>query len=67
MGDCYYHGSYGGYNCPECEEERSRGLEQGSISVDPDIYLVKQQMAAREANLPLGLDPNGNKLKKKGE
>jgi len=65
MGDCYYHGSYGGYNCPECEQERSRGLEQGSISVNYDEYIAKQQMATRESNLPLGLDPFGNSLKKR--
>jgi hypothetical protein len=34
MGDCYFHGSYGGHYCPECEEERRRGLKQGDTVPD---------------------------------
>jgi hypothetical protein len=45
MGDCYYHGMYDGHRCRECEEEERRGLEPGTIRVDPDIFKAKAQMA----------------------
>ena len=64
MGDCYYHGPYGGHNCSECDEERNSGMKQGTITVDRDTYQAKVQGAAIRQNVPLGLDPDGKPIKK---
>jgi len=31
MSDCYYHGPSPSGPCPDCQEERRKGLEQGTI------------------------------------
>jgi hypothetical protein len=65
MADCYYHGQSSPGPCPECEEERRRGLPQGTLDVPVDIMSARAEASRRDMNLPLGLDPNGRPLKKK--
>ena len=49
MADCYFHGYSGGPGgCSECEQERREGLEQGALTVEPDISKARVEMGDRD-------------------
>lgn len=48
MADCMFHGPTPPGPCPYCQEEERRGMKEGELNVDADVFKANMQMKQNE-------------------